>query len=196
MKSMSFSRSRPHRAGLVGLVRGMIRVVLDRQEFFVGAQVAIMRNVSSILKGGSDRRRMELENRWWTAIEGACGEVAFAKAYKLFPALSVDAAQDDPESDVCGYDVKTMGEYRYVLRLTPEEAKRSVWYALVCGKAPLFEVHGCFWGPDALEHPDWIKAPPQKNGTPRPPAYFVPMDKLCAVLGPYPKSKQPALTVK
>lgn len=166
----------------------MKQITLDRQEFFLGAQTGIIRNIASIMRDGENRHGMEEEDRWWTAIEGACGEIAFAKAYGLYFHAGVDQSKKDMRSDVAGYDVKTMSVLWYQLRIRPDEAKLPRWYALVCGAAPTFQVHGCFYGPDVLQHPDWLKDLPSKDpkAKKRPPAYLVPMAALRPVTGPAP----------
>lgn len=161
----------------------MIRVSLDRNEFFAAALLGVTRNVESLSRGGTDRFGMPLFKKWFDAVEGACGELAFAKAYGFFWHAGLNQAKKDLRHDVAGYDVKTMSSLRYLLRIRPEEAEEPIWYALVCGVAPHFEVHGCYFGPDVLPHPEWL----DDLDPTRPPAYLVPMHELKPVLGPAPQ---------
>jgi hypothetical protein len=175
-------------------------ITLDAQEFFLGAQLGVMRNCASILNGGTDKNGLAPKDRWWTAIEGACGEIAFARAYGLFWHGGLNQRADDLRYDVAGYDVKTMSSFSYLLRIRPDEAAKPIWYGMVRGVAPRFEVHGCYWGRDALEHPEWLSDlqpvghPATTQPKKRPPAYLIPMSELRPVLGPVLKGAVAAAT--
>lgn len=143
--------------------------------------VALMRNVKPIHNGGQNQHGMDDHDRWLYMLEGTYGELAFARAYGFHWHAGVGTHSHDPQGDVAGYEVKTHLGLGYLLRLRPVEAQRPKWYALVLGEYPKFYVYGCFYGPWALDHPEWLN----DCGHPeREPSYLVPREQLVNVTGP------------
>lgn len=160
----------------------MKEIKLTGYEAMSVAGVAVMRNLRAIAAAGENKHGMAKDDRWLYMIEGTFGEYAFAKAYGFHWHMGIDTHGADPEGDVAGYEVKTHLKIddAYMLRLRESEAKLPKWYALVLGTYPNFQVHGCFWGPEALKHPDWMS----DCGRPdRPPVYLVPRSELESISG-------------
>jgi hypothetical protein len=102
-------------------------------------------------------------------FEGACGEMAFAKATNRYWSGSVDTFR---LADIgTAIQVRTRSNHSWDLLVRPSDADDDL-FVLVTGWAPDYQVHGWIAGA-AAKRPEWLK---EYGG--RPPAYFVPKDKL------------------
>lgn len=131
-----------------------------------------MRNISAIKHGLRNQHGVMEGGDWQIHIEGACGEMALAKALGLYWNGSVNTFKMG--GDVGNFQVRTRSQHNYELLIRPDDPTDVIWW-LVTGKAPRYIVQGWIQGIDA-KHPDWLRA----HGG-RPPAYFVPHNKLVLV---------------
>lgn len=160
-----------------------VRCVLTEDEFLQAGYLAIRRNVTRIMRFGCDSHGMPLVRKWFDSVNGACGEMAFAKAFELPWHQGIGLYKNDPQGDVSGYEVKTHTHHTYLLRLRPDEIQKPRWYAHVTGCAPSFLIHGMWWGPWTAGRDEWLSA----LDPGRPPAYLIPMKLLRPIGGPDPQ---------
>lgn len=147
-------------------------VVLEWYEVRLAAQVGVERNVQSIKDGRTPSAAFSTKDGAWEIhVQGACGELAFAKAANRFWAGSVN--RFGSSGDVGRIEVRTRSRHDYDLLVRPADADDSV-FVLVTGLAPDFLVHGWVRGEEA-KRDEWLR---DYGG--RPPAFFVPK----AVLNP------------
>jgi hypothetical protein len=145
----------------------MIRVKLTPSEVHMGALVGVHRRVASL--GFKDNHGYNDADGWTVDIEGACAEVAFAKATRRYW-----------DGGVATFKAADVGK-SIQIRYTPHEDGCLIVrdadpgehaYILVTGKAPDFRIIGGMRGEEAKAE-RWKRAP---NG--RPAAYFVPQAAL------------------
>lgn len=148
----------------------MIRVSLEWYEVRLAAQVGVERNVQSIKDGRTPSAAFSTKDGAWEIhVQGACGELAFAKATNRYWDGSVNRFGNT--GDVGPIEVRTRSRHDYDLLVRPGDSDESV-FVLVTGLAPHFQVHGWLRGEEAKRR-DWLCA---FGG--RPPAYFVPKSVL------------------
>lgn len=147
----------------------MLEIHLTGSEVLLGAMCGLQRHMEALRKGLPDRHGYEGDG-WGVHIEGACGELAFAKAAGLYWNGSVNTFKVG--GDVSGIEVRTRSRHDYELLIRPNDHDDAA-YVLVTGKVPDFRVHGWLSGREAKQHSEWL----QRHGN-RPGAYFVPHDAL------------------
>lgn len=143
-------------------------VTLNRNEILMAAFVGVRRQCESIIKGLKDAN-CETENGWQVHVEGALGELAFAKALGLYWDGSVNTFKTG--ADVGGIQVRTRSKPSYEL-IVRDNDRDEDWFALVRGKCPTYTVVGCIRARDAKKY-EFRKA--YGNGKP---AFFVPDSAL------------------
>jgi hypothetical protein len=144
-------------------------IVLNWNEVAVAAIVGLRRHLEAVRAARADAFGRTDDDGWSDHIEGACGEIAVAKAFGVYWAPSVNTFR-------CGGDVgrwqvrtRSRADYELLVRASdPDEAA----FVLVRGRAPRFEIIGWILGRDAKRQ-EWVKT---YGG--RPPAFFVPDEKL------------------
>jgi hypothetical protein len=160
-------------------VEDYIRVELSWPEVALASQVGCRRMVEALRKALPDAYGCTGEDGWTHHVQGAMGEMAFAKATGRYWDGSVNTFKAG--GDVGTIQVRTRSEAWYDLLIRPDARPEDI-YVLVRGTGPAFEVAGwCFAGDvaahsDAAERagrPHWRKA----HGG-RVPAYFVPNSAL------------------
>lgn len=145
-----------------------IRVELSQTEWAVATTVGAIRHLKSFRDGRKPSH--EYNREFWTDnMEGACGELAVAKAFRLYWAGSVDTFRTIP--DVGRLEVRTTSYQTGRLIHRPNEAPDRP-FVLLTGRSPAFIIRGWILGEDA-RRAEWWDDP---NG--RPPAWFVPQDAL------------------
>lgn len=145
-----------------------MKVTLDWSELELAAAVGLRRQLSSLRDQREDKHGFSGPG-WTIHIEGACGELAVAKALGRYWNGSVDNFRGP---DLVGFlQIRTRSNAYYDLIVRPDDADQDV-YILVTGRAPEFEVHGWIRGRDAKQEM-WLRT----YGD-RPPAYFVPQSAL------------------
>src|SRR5690242_2973336 len=128
-----------------------MKVTLDWSELELAAAVGLRRQISSMRDQREDKHGFSGPG-WTIHIEGACGELAVAKALGRYWNGSVDTFKaPDLGCDVReaeSLQIRTRSNAYYDLIVRPDDADQDV-YILVTGRAPEFEVHGWIRGREA-----------------------------------------------
>lgn len=142
----------------------------------MACEVGLRRHMEAIKSGRRDRHGAKSDD-FGTGlvkhIDGAGGELAFAKARNLYWDGSVNTFKTG--GDVGLVQVRTRREQHYDL-LVRDDDRDEDWFVLVIGKMPEFRVVGCIRASDA-KRPEF-----RKNFGGHGAAFFVPQ----AVLRPLP----------
>ena len=133
----------------------------------MATEVGVRRQIASLRKGSPDKHGYEGEG-WNIHIEGACGEMAFAKAMNIYWDGSVNTYH---HPDVGGWQVRTRSRDGYELLVRENDADDTP-FVHVTGRCPVYVIHGWILGREAKQS-RWLKT----YGD-RPPAYFVPVSSL------------------
>lgn len=144
-----------------------ITVKLEPYEIDLGTFVGKTRFSEARRQGKKDAhglKKSEKESEQ-ISIDGACGEVAFAKAMNFYYSGSVNTYKKG--GDVGRIQVRTSSKHSYDMIIRKYDSD-SAAFALVTGKIPEYQVHGWIIAKDAKK-PEYLK----DYGN-RPPAYFVP----------------------
>lgn len=147
-----------------------LAVHLTNREMAMAAECGIMRNIASIIDGRENGHGLdEVDGGWSKHVEGACGEVAVAKALGRFWSPTVNVFNAADIGRMIG--VRTRSRHDYDLNIRRND-KPDHAYVLVTGLAPSFVVRGYIIGADARRD-EWLQA---YGG--RPAAWFVPQAAL------------------
>ena len=145
-----------------------MEVVLDHSELELAAAVGLRRQLASLRDQREDRHGFSGPG-WTIHIEGACGELAVAKAMGRYWNGGVDTFK---APDLSGsIQIRTRSNADYDLIVRPNDADEDL-FILVTGRAPEFTVHGWIKGRDAKQE-QW-----SRTYGDRPPAFFVPQSAL------------------
>ena len=142
-----------------------MNIKLTENELIMAANVGVRRQSASLAKNLKDKHGASISKGWQLHIEGACGELAFAKAMNWFWNGSVNTFK---LPDVGNVQVRTRSEAHYELIIRKGDAGIFV---LVTGTAPEYKVHG--WFNSLHVRDEWIK---DHGG--REKAFFVPQNEL------------------
>ena len=148
----------------------MIEVTLTQAELEHAATIGARRHIEALLEHRQDRyAAKKAKDLWGLHIEGACGELAFARAVDRYWAGPVNNFKDADLGDKVQVRTRTHHNQDLIVREgdSPDHA-----YVLVTGKAPEFRVWGWIWGRDAKRE-EW-----HANYGGYGWAYFVPKDAL------------------
>jgi hypothetical protein len=145
-----------------------IEIVLTNCEVAMGADCGVMRNIAAWDR--PDAYGFDEEFGWNAHIEGACGEIAVAKALGRFwsPTVNTFKAPDIGLK----IQVRTRWRHDYELYVRPDKDDPDHAFVLATGKAPRFVIRGYRIGRDARRE-EWLQA----HGGRRP-AWFVPTVEL------------------
>jgi len=146
-----------------------VNVTLELYELRLAAEVGMRRHLSAIHKGLDDAHGYNGDEGWTIHIEGAAGEMAFAKALNLYWAGTVDTFREG--GDVGRIQVKTRSRHDYELLIRQHDRDEDD-FVLVTGRSPDFTIRGWMNAAEAKRE-EWL----QVYGG-RPPAYFVPTSEL------------------
>lgn len=144
-------------------------IKLDWHEIAVCAAVGVRRRVEAIRKGLKDAPGFNRTDVWAIDIEGACGEMAAAKALGRYWDGSVNTFH---RGDVGKLQVRTSRSSRPMLVVRTENDAADL-FVLVTGRCPLFDVAGWMAGEDAMKKKYLRKLDPR-----RPEVYAVPPEDL------------------
>ena len=122
------------------------------------------------LKNGQKSFKIKGSGMWDPHINGALGELAFAKATGAYFSGSVNTFKS--ERDVGNYEVRTAANHNLNLIIRPKDDDEHI-FVLVTGTCPEYQVRGWIYGKDAKK--DEFKRSPQNGG---PSAFFVPPTEL------------------
>ena len=148
-----------------------IKVTLTGFELFQAAMVGAKRYIESLRMDLPQRPgfRPGEVNRMDVDFEGACGELAVAKALGMYWGGTVNTFQSGGDLGN-GIEVRTTRFHCLIIR--PKD-KDDVPYVLVKGQAPHYEIAGWMLGRDGKQEKYLKTFDPEK-----PPAYFVPRKDL------------------
>lgn len=147
-----------------------IAVTLKPYELAAAANTGIRRQVNAMAQGKKDAHGLkDPRDAWFHHINGACGEMAFAKASNRYWDHSLNTYMEG--GDVGELQVRTRREPDYELLIRDNDPDERV-YVLVTGVPPSFTVVGWMTAKEA-KRDEWRK---EHGG--REPAYFVPQAKL------------------
>lgn len=145
-----------------------IEVALTVSEMQIAATVGMMRQIENLTVGRKDAHGAEKEDGWQYHIEGAGGELAFAKWADRFWSGAIGNLKAD---DVGTTQVRTAMAHhkRLILHRTDPDGRKFVF---VTGVMPRFMIRGWTWARDGKQERFWSDP---KGGRP---AFFVPTNLL------------------
>jgi hypothetical protein len=164
----------PGDSGWSGARRGffrcrMLTIKLDPYECILAGVVAVMWKVKARSNKYEEKHGTTKEDKSWDLdIEGACGEMAFSKAYNLYWSGNFSAFK---LPDVGPYQIRTTKSYSLILR--KDDNVKDV-YVLVCGRSPDFVITGWCYGWE-FRKDEYFRDPTNSN---REKAYFIPKHVL------------------
>jgi hypothetical protein len=150
----------------------MIDVTLEPYEIALAADVGVRRQLAALEAHLPDAFGFAGAG-WSEHVEGAGGELAFAKATKRYWNGSVNTFKN---GDVGTVQVRTRRDPKYDLLVRPGDSDDDA-FVLVIGTIPKFCVVGWLYGREAKQE-KWLRT----YGN-RPAAYFVPQAALRVVKG-------------
>lgn len=144
-----------------------VEITLTWHEAAMASEIGRLRRLSSLRHNRQNQHGFSGEG-WNIDIEGACGELAAAKALNIFWDGGIDTFK--------GYDlgelqVRTTPKHENSLIIRPSDPDNHR-YVLVTGLCPFYKIHGWLLGSDAKKN-CWAQSPAG-----RPVAYFVPSKEL------------------
>lgn len=148
------------------------KVSLELNEVLMAATVGVMRRLASIKRNLKGTAGQPDDNRWQIDVEGACGEMAVAKALGIHWNGSINTFKRG--GDVGDLQVRASQKHNNCLIVRSGDRDEDV-FIFVTGLAPEYLVHGWIVGKDAKQE-KYLKAP---NG--REAAFFVPREALRSV---------------
>ena len=148
-------------------------VVLTWSEMMQAAMCGAMRNIAAMRDGRQPAPRVphSAENTWTIHIEGAAGEMAFAKHAGFYWGATVNSFK---LPDVGAIQVRTRSRHSYDLIIRRGDCDDDV-FVLVTGIAPRFVIRGWIGAREAKSHPEWIQTHGEGEA-----AWFVPQAALLA----------------
>lgn len=145
-----------------------MEIELEWYEYAMASEIGRLMQLSSIRQGLPDNYGFS-GSGWNEHIEGACGELAVAKALNIYWAGGIDTFS---KPDIgANLQVRTRSKDNYDLIVRPKDSDEDI-FILVTGKCPKYRIRGFVKGADAKQ-PQWL----QDYGG-RPPAYFIPPNHL------------------
>lgn len=151
----------------------MDEVTLTWPEVLLGATLGIMRRIAVMKERVSGERKEMIDTGdggWSSDVEGACGEMAFAKWLGIYFEPTINTFRTKP--DVAGYNVRTRSKHEYELNIRKHELTDKIC-VLLTGLAPTYRIRGWLKAKDAARE-EWL----QDYGGYGRAAYFVPHDSL------------------
>lgn len=151
----------------------MINITLSWYEVSQAAKVGCQRQIQCLIKEMENKANADHEFDWDNHIQGAAGEMAFARAFNLYWSYSVNKFK--VEGDVCGIEIKTRLKHSYDLLIRPGDPKgrRNV---LVTGMIPHLRIHGWLHDDECRLDKYWRDDIAKSKN--RPPAWFIPKNVL------------------
>lgn len=140
----------------------MIDITLSEWEAKIGAAIGTEREIQYRFYcdwDHADGRRADVG--WQTQVEGACGEVAAAKALGLYWPATVNTFKD--EYDLADFEVRTRSKHHYGL-LVRDNDPDDRRFILVTGECPYYKVWG--WATAAEVRRHGTRLNPGNDGRP------------------------------
>ena len=145
-----------------------MEIKLNWTEMWIATGIGRIRQLEALKKNLPDKYGFTGDG-WSVHIEGACGELAVAKALNMYWAGTVNTFKS--KADVGKLEVRTRSRHDYDLLVRPDDKDESI-FIHVTGKAPEFKIHGWLLGKDAKQ-PNFLQNYGGRDG-----AYFVPSSNL------------------
>lgn len=146
----------------------MTQVSLEKYELQLASHVGCQRHVEAICADLQDRYGAD-KGGWNLHIEGACGELAFAKLLNIYWNGSINTF--GLGGDVGDIQVRTRSRHDYELIVRAKDRDGDA-FVLVTGVAPNYVVRGWLFGQEA-KRDEWLNA----HGG-RTPSWFIPHKEL------------------
>ena len=143
-----------------------MRVTLSSADLTRAASVGAARHIAALARGLRDKHGALADAAWQVHIEGACGELAAAKALGVEWTGTINTFKrgDDVPG---GWQIRTRSRPEYELIVRPDDPDDAL-FLLVLGVAPHYDVKGWISGREA-KRTEWSRS----HGN-RPAAFFVP----------------------
>lgn len=133
-------------AGPSGLRTWTTSISLSQAETLAAAVTGVMRNLCATYHGRETK--FGGDSAWQIHIEGACGELAVAKALNIHNSHTINTFK---EADLGrSIQVRTRSKGHYDLIVRPDDDDDEV-FVLVTGAVPDFEIRGWIWGREAKQ---------------------------------------------
>jgi hypothetical protein len=146
-------------------------IKLTWYEVKMGSEIGVLRCIESMRKKMKDAYGYK-GHTWEDNIQGACGELAFAKFKGIYWDGSVNK-MGHPDFIINGNPVEIKTTNKNNGLIVRPDTPVKYCFVLVKGKIPNFNIVGWISGKDARSLGKFTD-----NGNGRPPAYFVPEDRL------------------
>ena len=143
-----------------------MKVKLSWHELAMASEIGRLRNLANIKNARQDRTG-QTRYDWHNHIEGACGELAVAKALGRYWDGSIDTFK---APDLCGFQVRTALTHKSLI-IRPSDADDEN-FVLVTANSPNYYIHGWIRGMEGKQKQYW------QNWNNRPPAWFIPIEAL------------------
>lgn len=150
------------------MIPSPISVTLTWHEVRMAAEIGLIRQIQNLSNGRKDRFGCSPDEGWGPHIEGACGEMAVAKAFGIFWSGALGNLKAD---DVGKLQVRTRSKSHYELILHPDDYDDRP-FVHVTGLAPEFVIVGWIIGRDGKRTEFWGDPAGGR------PAFFVPVKVL------------------
>lgn len=148
----------------------MIAVTLTWFELEMAAIVAVRRHVEALRQTRPDRYGAAGDaDGWQLHLEGAFGELAFAKALGRYWDGSINTFHDGGDVGVVQVRTRSRSDYDLIVR---DADRDGDYFVLVVGRSPSYTVVGYILGADAKQ-PKWSKDHGGHGA-----AFFVPQSEL------------------
>jgi hypothetical protein len=146
-----------------------IPVTLHTYEVGLAAHVGVRRNVSAMAAGRRPAFGADPTKVWQYHVDGACGELAFAKATGRYWSGSVDTFRVGGDVGLIQVRARSRDGFELIVR---DGDRGEDAFVLVTGGCPHFFVRGWCYGYEAKRREF------RRNHGDRVAAYFVPPDAL------------------
>jgi hypothetical protein len=146
-----------------------MNVTLTEYELMQASMVGCLRYIAAIKRNYKSGTKFKAG--WSEHVEGACGEVAAAKALGAYWGGSINTFKTGGDLDSTGYEVRTRSEQNYDLIIRDDDPNDRI-FILVTGQTPNYEIAGWLLAADAKQ----VEFKKDYGGYG--PAYFVPRKHL------------------
>lgn len=146
-----------------------VAIILTQAELLLAATIGVQRQVEALRQGLPDKHGFDGGEAWTVHIEGACGELAVAKALDRYWSGTINTFK--LSGDVGKLQVRTRSRTHYDLLVRDDDCDEDI-FVLVVGRAPSYRVVGWIRGKDAK------RSEYRQSYGNRPIAYFVPQSAL------------------
>lgn len=148
----------------------MLEVSLTPSEMIVAASVGVLRRVTSLKNGITDRAYAQKRNPWQMDIEGACAEAACAKGLGIYWGAGINTFK---AADIGGRLQVRSTQSRTNKLIIRDRDDDSDIFVLLVGECPSYEMIGWIAGREG-KNPMWRE---DVNSIGKP-SFFVPQENL------------------